>query len=195
MSLFDPKNPNPRGLEQLFRALPGMAHSTVAKSKFKKSPPEFTRCCPICNEFFRPAVLAGSGQVKSEQCDACRKSLESGLTALVTASHRSCFVNLSGVSPNAAGTVQLVTDSEMDAFRARDMAQKIWSVLVKHCGCDVAGVVDFFKFAVENPPPFSYPTHDGYVLHFSNEGMLHVTNEGGRSCEAVNADLLKLIEE
>jgi len=195
MSLFDPNNPDPIGLERLFRALPGMAHATVSKGSFKKAPPEFTRCCPICYEMFRPATLVGTGQLKAEQCNACKQSLAAGLTALTTASKRSCFVNLKEIAPGSAGTVQLVTDAEMDAFKARDMAGRIWKVLVKHCGCDAAGVVAFFQFAVENPPPFDYPLADGYVLHFSGEGMLGVTNTQGRECGDANKELLELVEE
>lgn len=193
MSLFDPNNPNPRGLENLFRALPGMAQATIQKgSGFKPAPKEFTRCCPICNEFFRPAILAGSFQMKAEQCDSCRKQLATGLTALVTTSHRWCFIDLSSIAPGSKGTVQHVSENEMDAMKARDTAQKIWKVVVKHCGCDIAGVVDFFKFAVENPPPFTYPLNDGFKLHFSDEGIVSVTHES-KPCEAVNEELLKLI--
>lgn len=193
MSLFDPNNPNPRGLEQLFRALPGMAQATIQKSSVKKSPPEFTRCCPICNEFFRPAVLSGSFQMKSEQCTSCRKQLADGLTALVTTSHRWCFIDLSEISPNSKGTIQKVSENEMDAIKARDMAGKIWKVVAKHCECDAAGVLDFFRFAVENPPPFTYPLNNGFKLHFSNEGVLSVTHVAGLKCEEVNEELLKLI--
>lgn len=195
MSLFDPNNPNAHAhLRRLAESLPAMAMRQVKAGLRRDQSKVFSRYCPICNEFFRPkakSIIADTGNLKAEHCSACEDQLKDGFTALVTASHRHVFAKIDG----AAGEVKTITDAEMNVFYARDAAQQMWNVMVKHCGAKPEDVMKFFHYSLTTARPFKFGVGD-YVLCFSNEGVPSVERMDGKTdgLEAVNADMRELLK-
>lgn len=196
MSLFDPNNPDAENqLRKLAESLPSMAIRQTKRGLQRDQQKQFTRCCPVCNEFFRHqrSKIIQSEKMQAENCPACSKQLKAGFTALVTASHRHAFARIGG---DAAGKVQVVSENEFNVFKAREAAQDIWNVMVSCCGAPNDGVVKFFEFALKAGRPFEYPVGD-YVLHFSNEGVPSVRPADGKDLpvEAANEALMALLEK
>lgn len=196
MSLFDPNNPDAeKHLRRLAESMPAMAIRQTRRGLQRDQQAKFTRCCPVCNEFFRHArsKIIQSEKMQAENCPACAKQLQAGFTALVTASHRHAFARIGG---EAAGKVQVISETEFNVFRAREAAQDIWNVMVKHCGAAKEGVVGFFEFALKNERPFKY-TVGPHLLCFSAEGVPSVEWHSGdtNGLEDVNKAMLELLEK
>lgn len=196
VSLFDPNNPNAAfHLRRLAESLPAMAMRQTKRGLKREQGSQFTRCCPVCNEFYRHKQTASKivvpDTLKAENCPSCAEVLAEGYTALVTASHRHLFVKLGG---ERAGQISTITENEMNVFQARHAAQQIWDVVVKECGAHPSGAVDFFAFALKADRPFCFP-FGKYGLRYSQEGVPSVEHLSGGSegLEAANQALLALI--
>lgn len=196
MSLFDPNNHDAeKQLRQLAESMPQMAMRQTARGLQRDQQARFTRCCPVCNEFFRHqrSKIIVSEKMQAENCPACVKQLQAGYTALVTASHRHAFARIGG---DAAGQVQVITENEFNVFKAREAAQDIWNVMVQHCGAAKEGVIPFFEFALKTARPFKY-TVGPHLLCFSSEGVPSVEWHSGETngLEEVNKAMLALLEK
>lgn len=196
MSLFDPNNPDAeRQLRQLAESMPQMAMRQTRRGLQRDQQRQFTRCCPVCNEFFRHArtKIIQSEKMQAQNCPACAKQLQAGFTALITASHRHAFAKIGG---DAAGKVQLISENEFNVFKAREAAQDIWNVVVAHCGAPKEGVVKFFEFALKTERPFKYPVGQ-HLLCFSSEGVPSVEWSAGgcAGLEEANKAMLELLEK